>query len=71
MALLQIRERRTEQVGRYRVTLLIDAEGRVVGALVEGPRLLRPVYVAVNEASAPKLPKTVKRYLRRLGFRVE
>jgi len=71
VALLQIREKRVEQVGRYRVTLLVDAEGRIVGALVEGPRLLRPVYVAVNETAAPKLPKTVKRYLRRLGFRLE
>ncbi len=71
MALLQIRERRVEQVGRYRVTLLLDQEGRVIGALVEGPRLSKPVYIAAEETSAPKIPKTVKRYLRRLGFRIE
>jgi len=70
MALLQIRERRVEQVGRYRVTLLLDEQGKPVGALVEGPRLARPVYIGVEESASPKIPKSVKRYLRRLGFKV-
>jgi hypothetical protein len=71
MALLQIQERRTEQVGKYRVTLLIDGEGRVIGALVEGPRLPRPVYIGREETTAPRIPKQVKKYLRRLGFKIQ
>jgi len=70
MALLQIRERRVEQVGKYRVTLLYSGTGNIIGALVEGPRLPRPVYIAVEETAAPRIPKAVKKYLRRLGFKI-
>jgi hypothetical protein len=70
MALLQIRERRVEQVGKYRITLLIGEDGKIIGALVEGPRLAKPVYIAAEETTAPKIPKTVKKYLRRLGFHI-
>ena len=71
MALLQIQEKRTEKVGRYTVTLLYSTEGKLIGALVEGPRLPRPVYIAIEETTAPKIPKTVKKYLRRLGFKIQ
>ncbi|ALL00733.1 hypothetical protein Pyrde_0683 [Pyrodictium delaneyi] len=70
MVLLQIARREEHQVGKYRVTLLYDSEGRVVGALIEGPRLSKPVYIAVHEQTAPKIPKQVKKFLAKHGFKV-
>ncbi len=71
MALVEAAAREEHQVGKYRVTLFRDAEGRIIGALVEGPRLPRPVYIAYSEAVRHRLPKTIKKFLRRFGFRVE
>ncbi|HID41005.1 MAG TPA: hypothetical protein EYP33_02485 [Pyrodictium sp.] len=70
MVLLQIARREEHQVGKYRVTLLYDSEGRIVGAIIEGPRLSKPVYIAVNEQTTPKIPKQVKKFLAKHGFKV-
>lgn len=57
-------------VGKYRVVLLLDENGNPIGAIIEGPRLTRPVYIAASETSAPKIPKAVRRFLRKRGFKV-
>lgn len=68
--MLQIARREERQVGKYRVTLLYDQQDRVIGALVEGPRLSRPVYIAVNERAVPRIPKQVKKFLAKHGFQL-
>lgn len=56
----------------YRIKLVKDSGGDIVGALVEGPRMLRPVYVPKNPASPVRvnLPESVKSVLRKKGFQV-
>ncbi len=59
------------RVGRYKITLLIDQEHRIVGALVEAPRRSKPIYIAYNEDSKIRLPKEVIKFLASKGFKVK
>ncbi len=68
---IHVARREEHVVGRYRVTLLYDAEGKVLGALVHSPRTMRPIYIALNEPVNVKLPKQVRSFLSKLGFKVE
>ncbi len=68
MVMLQLEKGEEYQVGKYRITVYKTPDGRIVGALIEGPRLPRPVYVAKSEPVPNKLPKTVRKFLRKLGF---
>ena len=68
---VQIARREEHEIGKYRVTLLYDVENRVVGALIQTPRSTKPIYIAVNEPVNVKLPKQVRAFLAKAGFRVE
>ncbi|ABM80007.1 hypothetical protein [Hyperthermus butylicus] len=68
---LHIARREEHQVGKYRVTLLYTEDGSIVGAIVEGPRLSRPVYIAAQEKSSPRIPKQVKKFLAKYGFKLQ
>jgi hypothetical protein len=58
-------------IGRYRVRL-ITKNDEVLGAVISGARLPRPLYISrVERIRAPKLPLSVKRYLRKKGFALE
>ena len=58
-------------VGRYRVRL-IAKNGEVLGAVIDGARVPRPLYISKAEKiRAPKLPLSVKKFLRKQGFMVE
>ena len=54
----------------YKITFVRDSEGQVIGVLVEGPRLLKPLYIPKKPALPirTKLPENVKRFLRKNGF---
>ncbi len=67
----RIARREEHMVGKYRVTLLYTEDGKLLGALVEGPRLTRPVYIALQEETSPKIPKPVKKFLSKYGFKVK
>ncbi len=67
---IQIARREEHEVGKYRVTVLYDVEGKVVGALIQSPRATKPLYIAVNEPVTLKLPKQVRNFLAKLGFKV-
>lgn len=54
----------------YRVTYLRDEQGNVIGAIVEGPRLSRPVYLPKSTPVKVKLPENVKKALLKAGFQV-
>uniref|UniRef100_A0A7J3ZL85 Uncharacterized protein n=1 Tax=Fervidicoccus fontis TaxID=683846 RepID=A0A7J3ZL85_9CREN len=56
----------------YRLTFVRDSEGQVIGVLVEGPRLPKPLYIPKNPAFSirARLPETVKRFLRKNGFAI-
>ena len=69
--MLHIAKREEHQVGKYRVTLLYTGDGKVVGAIIEGPRLSRPVYIAIHEESSPRIPKQVKKFLTKYGFKLQ
>lgn len=71
MALVHAARREEHRVGNYTITIFYDEKGEPIGALVEGPRLPRPVYIARMETAAPKIPKQVRRFLRRHGFNVQ
>lgn len=57
-------------VGGYTITV-IGKDDDVLGVIVEGARLPRPIYIAKGERVRVNLPKSVKRYLKRMGFSVE
>ncbi|MET1101941.1 MAG: hypothetical protein ABWW69_05660 [Pyrodictiaceae archaeon] len=67
---VHIARRDEEIIGRYKVTILYDAEDKILGAIVEHPRAARPVYLAINEEIRIKLPRQVKSYLKKLGFKI-
>ncbi len=68
---VQVVRRDEHVVGKYRVTLLYDSDGRLLGAMIQSPRSTKPIYVAVNEPVTVKLPKNVKSFLAKMGFKVE
>ncbi len=70
MARIRIARAEEHEVQNYKVKLLYDDEGHVVGAIVELPRTFRQVYIAVNEEVKIKLPRHVKKFLSKHGFRV-
>jgi len=70
MALLMAARREEHVIGKYKVTILYDHEGRIIGALIEGGRLTKPLYIAAREPATPKLPKQVLRFLAKHGFNV-
>lgn len=55
----------------YRLVFIRDTNGEVIGVLIEGPRLNRPVYIPKNTPVKVKLPEAIKKTLLREGFRVE
>ena len=71
MALLMAARREEHMIGKYKVTILYDEEGKPIGAFIEGGRLTKPVYIAARERSIPKLPKQVLRFLARHGFNIK
>ena len=71
MALVEAARREEHTVGKYKITLLRDPDGRIIGALIEGGRLTRPVYIAYGENVHYKLPKNVKKFLQRHGFHID
>jgi len=71
LSLLRVMQREEKHVGKYKITIFYSEEGRPVGALIEGPRLTRPLYIAAAEHSAPRLPQSVRRLLRRYGFMLD
>ena len=66
----RIARREEHTVGKYRVTLLYTEDGRLIGAVIEGPRLSKPIYIAAQEEASPKIPKPVKKFLAKHGFKV-
>jgi len=64
-------KREQHQIGKYKVTLMYDENDKVIGALIEGPRMTKPVYIAVTEKAKLKLPKQVAKFLQRHGFSIE
>jgi hypothetical protein len=66
-----IAKREEHMVGKYRVTLLYTEDSRILGAIIEGPRLSRPIYIAAQEEASPKIPKPVKKFLSKHGFKVK
>jgi hypothetical protein len=71
--MFQIQSARREEIeaGSYRLTIIYDGAGRVVGVVIEGPRLARPIYIAARERVTLKLPKSIRKILRRYGFNIE
>ncbi|MET1128605.1 MAG: hypothetical protein ABWW70_04740 [Thermoproteota archaeon] len=71
--MFQMQSARREEInaGSYKLTIIYDSTGRVVGAVIEGPRLARPIYIAARERVILKLPKSVRKILRRYGFNIE
>ncbi|HIP65516.1 MAG TPA: hypothetical protein EYH08_03195 [Pyrodictium sp.] len=66
-----IAKREQHQIGKYKVTLMYDENGKIIGALIEGPRMTRPVYIAATEKTKLKLPKQVAKFLQKHGFSIE
>ncbi len=63
--------KRTEHfIGKYKVTLVYDDQG-IIGAIIEGPRLSRAIYIALSEAISIRLPKPVRKFLERHGFNIK
>ncbi|BEP17863.1 hypothetical protein PYJP_12150 [Pyrofollis japonicus] len=71
MALLMAARREEHVVGKYKITILYDDQGRAIGAFIEGGRLARPLYIAAKEPASVKLPKPVLRFLAKHGFNVK
>ena len=67
----RITRREEHMVGKYRVTLLYTEGDKLLGAIIEGPRLSRPIYIAAQEETSPKIPKPVKKFLSKHGFKVK
>ena len=67
---VQVARRDEYTVGKYRVTILYDAEGKAIGAIIQSPRSTKPIYIAVQEPVTVKLPKQVKSFLAKYGFKV-
>jgi L-amino acid N-acyltransferase YncA len=67
----KITRREEHTIGKYKVTLLYTEGDQLLGAIVEGPRLSRPVYIAAREESSPKIPKPVKKFLSKYGFKLK
>ena len=57
-------------IGGYTITL-VERNNSIIGAIIVGSRLSRPIYIAKAEKVKVNLPKTVKKYLRKMGFNVE
>ncbi|MEM1619169.1 MAG: hypothetical protein QXU97_03980 [Fervidicoccaceae archaeon] len=57
----------------YKITMVRDASGEVVGAIIEGPRFPKAFYLPRNPGSTirVRLPEGVLAYLRREGFKLE
>ncbi|MCC6010623.1 MAG: hypothetical protein QW604_04150 [Fervidicoccaceae archaeon] len=55
----------------YRLTFIRDNSGEIIGVLIEGPRLGRPVYIPKSSPVKAKLPETIKKALKKEGFNVE
>jgi hypothetical protein len=68
---IHVARREEHTVGKYRVVILYDAEGKILGALIQSPRATKPLYIAANESINVKLPKTVRTFLAKMGFRIE
>lgn len=55
----------------YRLTYIRDAHGEVIGVLIEGPRLHRPIYIPKSSPIKAKLPESIKKALTKEGFKIE
>ncbi len=67
---IQIARKEEHSVGNYKVILVYDIEGKVVGAFIYSPRGLKPIYIAIHEEVRMKLPRHVKTFLSKHGFKV-
>ena len=67
---IHIARRDEETIGKYKITILYDTEDNILGAIIEAPRAARPIYLAIHEEVRVKLPKQIRTYLRKLGFKV-
>jgi len=57
----------------YRITYIRNVEDEVIGVLIEGPRLHRPLYIP-KQSTFPvkvKLPEILKKSLKKEGFNIE
>ena len=56
----------------YRITFVRNEEDEIIGALVEGPRLPRPLYIpkAPSAKHIVKLPEHIKKMLLKKGFNI-
>ena len=57
-------------VQKYKITLFYDDNDKLIGALIETPRTLRRIYIALDENVKVKLPKSVKKVLLKYGFKI-
>ncbi len=71
LALLMAARREEHVVGKYKITILYDHEGKPIGALIEGGRLTKPLYIAAKERATPRLPRQVLKFLAKHGFNVK
>jgi len=55
----------------YRLVFIRDSAGEVIGVLIEGPRLPRPIYIPKKAPVKAKLPEALKKALLKEGFQVE
>jgi hypothetical protein len=56
----------------YRITFVRNEEDVIIGALVEGPRIPRPLYIPREPGAKHRvrLPEHVKKLLRKNGFNI-
>jgi len=69
--MIHIAKRETHEIGKYRITLLYDDKGNLLGALIDGPKMSKPLYIAHQEEVILKLPKQVIKFLNKQGFKVK
>ena len=60
----------TKNIQNYIIRLVYD-DDNLIGAIVEGGRLSRPIYIAKSERVKLSLPKPVKKFLIKNGFNIE
>ena len=66
-----IAKKEEHTIGKYKVTLLYNEKGKILGALIDGPKISKPIYIAHQEEIIIKLPKQVIKFLNKQGFKVK
>ncbi len=59
-----------KSIQNYVIKLVYDDDD-LIGAIIEGGRLPRPLYIAKSEKVKLNLPKPVKKFLIKNGFNIE